>query len=150
MWLLWTFLRLARPPPEAVLKRAQSEAQGEWPRPARAVLAGHLTPEEMLKLLDRKAGDDRTMAQSEGFFYLGEYYLGRGDATKARDWFERARQLNVISFVEHAAAKFELRRLEVSSAPATSAPPVKLESKKTSNKSIGKEPTTWKQDMWKQ
>jgi hypothetical protein len=39
----------------------------------------------MLELLDRKAGDDRTMAQSEGFFYLAEYYLGHGDAAKARD-----------------------------------------------------------------
>jgi lipoprotein NlpI/transglutaminase-like putative cysteine protease len=150
MWLLWTYLRLTRPPPQAVLKRAQSEAQGEWPRPARAVLAGHLTPEEMLKLLDRKAGDDRTMAQSEGFFYLGEYYLGRGDEAKARDCFERARRQNVITFVEHAAAKFELRRLEAPASPATSVPLVKLEPKKTTNKSIRKEPTMWTHDVWKQ
>jgi lipoprotein NlpI/transglutaminase-like putative cysteine protease len=148
IWLLWTLLRLAKAPPESVLKRAEADAHGEWPRPARAVLAGLLTPEEMLRLVDRKAGDERTMARSEGLFYLGEYYLGRGDPAKARDYFEKARQQNVITFVEHAGAGFELMKLGAF-ATSTSALPVKPEAKKAANRSTGKAPTTWTHDVWK-
>jgi lipoprotein NlpI/transglutaminase-like putative cysteine protease len=149
IWLLWTLSRLAKAPPESVLKRAESDSQGEWPRPARAVLAGLLTPEEMLRLVDRKAGDERTMARSEGLFYLGEYYLGRGDPAKARDYFEKARQQNVITFVEHAGAGFELMKMGGLATSTTSALPIKPEAKKAANKSTGKAPTTWTHDVWK-
>ena len=111
LWLAWTHLRLGKALPDELLKRAAEEPTGGWPRPARAVLTGKLAPEEMLKLLERKTGDERRMAKSEGYFYLGQYYLGRGDKAKAREYFEKARRANIIIYTEA-----HRRRLRVAAA----------------------------------
>ena len=168
LWLSWTHLRLGKAVPDAVVKRAAEEPQGGWPRPARAVLAGNLTPEEMLKLIDRKTGDERTMASSEGYFYLGQYYLGRGDQAKAWELFEKARRLNIILYTEHTAAGFELRQLEASSrvptttssigssapdtpnGPVQNAAPPPPAAKKAGSKPPAKKPDSWARDVWKQ
>jgi lipoprotein NlpI len=121
LWLSWTYQRLGQPLPEALLARAATSPRGEWPRPALAVIAGKLSPEEMLKLLERKGGDDRKMAFSVGYFYLGQYYIGRGDKTKAREFFERARQANIVNNAEHKAAGFELHSLGASAEPLSHA-----------------------------
>jgi lipoprotein NlpI/transglutaminase-like putative cysteine protease len=109
LWLSWTLQRLNKPLPDAVASRAASEAHGEWPRPALAVLAGALRPEEMLKMLDDKKGDDRDMALAEGYFYLGQFYAARGETEKARDYFEKTRRQQVLPYMEHMAAGFELK-----------------------------------------
>jgi lipoprotein NlpI/transglutaminase-like putative cysteine protease len=111
LWLSWTYQRLGQPLPEAMLARAGADPRGDWPRPALAVLAGKLSPEEMLKLLERKSGDERRTDSLEGYFNLGQYYFGRGDKTKAREFFEKTRQLNMVNRIEHKAAGFELRLL---------------------------------------
>jgi lipoprotein NlpI len=112
---LWNALanqRLGRSIPADVMKRAAAQPRGDWPRPALATLTGALAPDEMLRLInDEKTGDDRQMALTEGYFYLGELYLSRGDKEMARDYFEKARQLQVIIYTEHIAAGFELQRL---------------------------------------
>ena len=168
LWLSFTHLRLGKPLPEAVMKRAVEEPRGGWPRPARTVLAGNLAPEEMLKLLERKSGDERTMALSEGYFYLGQYYLGRGDKAKAREYFDKTRRLNIIIYTEHVAAGFELRQLEAANrvptttssitssgpdsptAPVPNADPPPPAAKKTTGKPPAKKPDSWTRDVWKQ
>jgi lipoprotein NlpI/transglutaminase-like putative cysteine protease len=112
LWLTWTHQRLGRPIPDAVAKRAATQPRGDWPRPALAMLNGNLAPEDMLNLLDSKMGDDHQMALAEGYFYVGQYYLTRSETTKAREFFEKTRRLGVIIYTEHAAAQFELQRLE--------------------------------------
>jgi lipoprotein NlpI/transglutaminase-like putative cysteine protease len=112
LWLSWTLQRLGRPIPEAVARRAAADPRGDWPRPALAMINGNLAPEEMLKLLDAKSGDERRMALAEGYFYLGQHYLTLGDKAKAREYFEKTRQLDVITYTEHVAAGFELQRLD--------------------------------------
>jgi lipoprotein NlpI len=111
LWLALTFQRLGRPLPDAVAQRAATEPRGDWPRPALAMLTGRLSPEEMLKLLDAKSGDDRQMALAEAYFYVGQHYLAAGDVAKAREFFEKTRAQNVITYTEHRAARFELQRL---------------------------------------
>jgi lipoprotein NlpI len=111
LWLSWALLRAGKPLPEDMVKRATTEGQGAWPRPALAMMAGGVTPESLLAGLEAKAGDDRLMALAEGYFYVGQYHMTRGDQAKARDFFEKTRQLDVIMYTEHAAAGFELKRL---------------------------------------
>jgi lipoprotein NlpI len=122
LWLASTYQRLGRQLPEALLERATANPRGAWPRPALAVAAGKLSPEEMLKLLERKGGDERKMASCEGYFYLGQYYIGRGDKTKAREFFEKARQVNIVTNAEHKAAGFELRALGAAAEPVSADP----------------------------
>ena len=126
----------------------------------------------MLKLLERKSGDERTMALSEGYFYLGQYYLGRGDKAKAREYFDKTRRLNIIIYTEHVAAGFELRQLEAanrvptttssigSSGPDSPNAPAQNAAqnadspapaaKKTPSKPPAKKPDSWTRDVWKQ
>src|SRR5262249_20713060 len=111
LWLLGTYQRLGQPIPDSLRERAATDARGDWPRPALAVVVGKLTPEEMLKLLERKSGDERRMATSEGYFYLGQYYMRRGDKIKAGEFFEKVRRLNMVTNTEHKAAGFELQYL---------------------------------------
>ena len=87
----------------------EAEAHGEWPRPALAMFAGKLTPEEMLKTLVSKTGDERDMALSEGYFYAGEYYLAHGDKEKARELFTKTREMGVLVYIEHVCAGLELK-----------------------------------------
>jgi lipoprotein NlpI/transglutaminase-like putative cysteine protease len=111
LWLTWTLQRLGKPLPDALAKRA-TDSHGDWPRPALAMLAGNITPDEMLASIDAKTGDDRLLALAEGYFYVGEHYLTLGDIAKARGFFEKTRQLDVIIYYENIAAAFELRRLQ--------------------------------------
>jgi lipoprotein NlpI len=111
LWLTWTLQRLGRPIPETLIKRAAADPRGDWPGPALAMLTGQLAPDEMLKLLNGKEGDERRMGLAEGYFYLGEHYLALGDKDQARGYFEKTRQQEVIIYTEHVAAGFELQRL---------------------------------------
>jgi len=178
LWLAWTYQRLGEPWPEALRERAAADPRGDWPRPALAVLVGKLTPEEMLKLIERKGGDERTMAFSQGFFYLGQYYMGRGDKIKAREFFEKSSRLNMVMYTEHTAAGFELRHLGAPAEPVlgdasavhgtpTGALPVESagangaqanvpgsdvvppKAKTTSQKAPRKAPESWTSGLWK-
>jgi lipoprotein NlpI/transglutaminase-like putative cysteine protease len=111
LWLTWTYRRLGRPIPDAVAKRAAQQPRGDWPRPALAMLNGIITPDEMLKSIDDKTGDDRKMALTEAYFYLGEHYLARREVAEAQDYFEKARRLGVFTYTEYTTAGFELQQL---------------------------------------
>jgi lipoprotein NlpI/transglutaminase-like putative cysteine protease len=122
VWLILAYARLGKAIPDAVATRLMAEAGGEWPRPALTMLTGAMAPENMLKLLEEKKGDERHMALSEAYFYLGQHYLIGGDKNTARAYFEKARELGVIIYTEHIAAGFELQRL-ADDGPATPAKP---------------------------
>ena len=111
LWLTWTQRRLGQPVAPNVAQRAAERPDGDWPRPALAMLNGKLSPEEMLRLLARKRGDELTMAQAEAYFYLAQHYLAQKDTAKAREYFEKTRELGIIVYIEHIAARFELERL---------------------------------------
>ncbi len=113
LWLIPSYQRAGKTVPDELIKRAAAEPRGEWPRPALAMLAGAISPEDMLKFLDdAKKGDDRHMALAEGYFYLGQHYLAKGDRATAKAYFEKTRDLGVIVYTEHVAAGFELDRLK--------------------------------------
>jgi len=123
VWLIMAYARLGKAIPDAIVKRIVAEAGGEWPRPALAMLTGAITPEAMLKLLEEKKGDERHMALSEAYFYLGQYYLNVGDKKTAQAYFEKARELDVIIYTEHIAAGFELQQLAGDGAVTSPAAP---------------------------
>jgi lipoprotein NlpI/transglutaminase-like putative cysteine protease len=127
LWLGWTLRRMGRELPAALVERAKADPRGDWPRPGLALLAGQLDPEDVLKLLGAKRGDDREMALAEGYFIIGQHYLARGDKAKAREYFERTRRQNIFVYLEHMAAGFELKELgppaETATIERTTAPP---------------------------
>jgi lipoprotein NlpI len=153
LWVVSTYHRLGRPLPEAVLKRAKAEPRGDWPRPALAVLTGDLAPDDMLKLVGGKSGDDRTTALAEAYFYLGQHYLVRGDKARAREFFEKSRGQNILIYMEHTAAAFELQALGRATGPSAALPsapgaaPQGAPEKKAARKPR-KAPTDWTVDFF--
>jgi lipoprotein NlpI len=133
LWLAWTLRRLGKALPEDLVKRAAEQPRGAWPRPALAVFTGHLKPAELSRIIERKTGDEGKMAAAEGYFYLGQYFLNQGEAEKAREHFQRTRQLKVLIYLEHKAAEFELRKLPASEKATASddAPPAVTKGKKS-------------------
>ena len=111
VWWAWTLQRLGKPFPADLQALAMQEPTGAWPRPALAMLAGALSPDEVLAQVDRKQGDDRELALAEAWFYIGQYQLNRQQPELARDAFEKARAKGITMYVEHIAAGFELARL---------------------------------------
>jgi lipoprotein NlpI len=118
MWFVATSGRLHKPIPPELVARATAEAGGEWPRAGLAMLTGKLSPEDMLKSLDKKQGDERQMALTEAYFYLGQYYLLAGDRAKAQESFEKTRGFGVINYLEYSSAEFELESLKKPNAAA--------------------------------
>ncbi len=111
LWLAWTLQRLNRPLPAALQAAVTTDPNGAWPRPALAMVAGQLTPEQVIEQLGRKSGDDQALALVEAWFYIGEYQLNAKQPEKAREAFEKARAMGITRYVEHSAAGFELQRL---------------------------------------
>ncbi|MGV7220034.1 MAG: tetratricopeptide repeat protein [Nitrospinales bacterium] len=82
-----------------------------WPGPVASLLLGKSTPEDVLletKHLDKKVENGRLC---EAYFFIGEYYLLRGEKNLARKMFEQAIVTGVTTFNEYASSKVELNRL---------------------------------------
>lgn len=125
IWLVIAQGRLGRPVPAELAKRAAAEQRGEWPRAALAMLVGAMTPDDLIKTVDDKKGDDRQMALAEGLFFVGEHFLLVGDRKAAQTYFNKTRELGVIVYTEHIAAGLELARMkgdDTAAAPSTSRP----------------------------
>lgn len=116
IWAVIAHRRAGSSVPDAVAQRAATEAHGEWPRPGLAMLVGALSPADLLKVINQKSGDERHMALAEGYFYLAQDSLLRGDKNTAQSYLEKTRALGVIIYIEHVAAGFELQQLSKDSA----------------------------------
>jgi lipoprotein NlpI len=75
------------------------------------MVAGKMTPEQVIEQLGRKTGDDQELALVEAWFYIGEHQLNAKQPEKAREAFEKARAKGITRYIEHSAAGFELQRL---------------------------------------
>ena len=111
LWRALAFRRMKQDLPDDLRKRAGAEVRGPWPRPALALLADQLGPDDLHALAASKPGDEAEMNQTEADFYLGEYYLSTGDTEKARNAFKASRARGVIVYAEYLASGFELERM---------------------------------------
>ncbi|MBX3586716.1 MAG: DUF3857 domain-containing protein [Ramlibacter sp.] len=112
MWRVWAQSRAGITPTPEQRQFAALNPQGEWPRPALAMLHGLLTPAEALAAVEKKNGDDRVMGLAEGYFYAGQWYRMQGDNARAAEYFRKTRGQGILLYTEHVAAAFELRQLE--------------------------------------
>ena len=112
LWRAMTYRRLKQPLPEDLQKHAAAEPRGDWPRPALAMLADRITPDEATALATKKPGDEAEMNGTEADFYRGEFHLSNGEVAKAHDAFTASRARGVIIYIEYIASGLELERLD--------------------------------------
>ena len=112
LWAVWAHRRAGKALPADIARRAAEHPGGEWPRPALAMLTGAMSPQEMLKIVNRKTGDELALTQTEAYFYLGQHYLMLGDRPGAHQAFEKVRSLGVVPYIEYISSGFELKDLD--------------------------------------
>ena len=84
-----------------------------WPGPVISLFLGKTTPKKVLAsardpFLPKLAQLDQAC---EAYFYVGQYFLLRGERDEAVRLFRKALATNATDFVEYDAAKVELERL---------------------------------------
>ncbi|MBP1314854.1 DUF3857 domain-containing protein [Herbaspirillum sp. 1130] len=114
--LLWQGLaarRTGQPPSAELLQAARGKGSDDvWPNPLLALVAGSLGEDGVLQAAQRKQGDDKDMALTEAWFFIGQMRLASGNVPAAREAFENARKPGVSVYLEYQAAGWELARLE--------------------------------------
>lgn len=109
LWHAWTLRQLGRPLPEDLERASRVSPTGDWPRPALALQAGLLSPEQMMAEVNKKSGDDQHMALAEAWFYLGQHLKTQGQVERAADAFRQTVSKGMTVYIEHVAAGFELQ-----------------------------------------
>ncbi len=112
LWRALAYRRMNKPLPDDLQRLAAADPRGEWPRPVLALLADRLGPDEVGSLAAKPAGDAAELNGTEADFFVGEWYLARGDLVRARDAFMASRARGVIIYTEYSASGFELEKMD--------------------------------------
>jgi lipoprotein NlpI/transglutaminase-like putative cysteine protease len=113
LWHVLALLRTAQPPGPELSALAQGvDASAAWPKPLLAFMAGKLGEDAILEAAGRKQGDDKDMALTETWFFVGQHRLAKGDSKGAAEAFGQARKLGVTMYLEYMASGWELSRLK--------------------------------------
>jgi len=112
LWHTLALLRAQQALPQPLADLAAEAPDGDWPRPALALLAGLRDPAQVLTTLEAQMqGDERELALAEAWYYIGQHHAAQGRVVQAREAFEKARAQGITMYVEHVAAGHELKRL---------------------------------------
>ncbi len=123
LWYLWTLGRAGQPVPVALKQQLDHELNGAWPRAAYGMFTGASSPETVLAQVHKLQGDERLMALCEAHFYIGQFYLVKGEQAKARESFEKTRATGLTIYTEYLAAVQELERMDRRQPPAAAGTP---------------------------
>ena len=78
-----------------------------WPMPVVMLLAGKISPEDLLISSENPDRKKNSEQKCEAFYYLGEYFLLKGDKASALSYFSKSVKTDVQSFSEYLlSAKF--------------------------------------------
>jgi len=112
---LWLFLARQRAGLDGrgeLAKNTRGLRLSAWPGKVVGLFLGKTTAQEVIqatKLPDSRRQRER---ESEAFFYIGQYHLLVGDRKRAERFFRRSLLAGITTFVEHAGAETELKKLE--------------------------------------
>ncbi len=114
LWVSIAAQRAGRPSP-LTIQSPNETARGQWPVPVAELFTGASTPEKLLERAESDNPRTHLMLQCEAQFYLGEYYLMKGEKELARASFNAAVETGITDFMEYDWALRELELLNVAS-----------------------------------
>jgi lipoprotein NlpI len=111
--LLWLFLASARAGADAKaeVQPYLGSVSRSWPGPAVNLFMGNMEVEPLLEAARDADGKTALKNLCEAQFFVGQYYLLKGDVAKANGAFEQAIATDVRQYVEFVYAKWELQRM---------------------------------------
>lgn len=87
------------------------DGQYAWLTVAQAMFGGSAEPEAMVSQSSRGAPAGSHGQLVEAYYYAGRYHLAKGNALKARAYFQRALDKKILDSPYHVAARHELARM---------------------------------------
>lgn len=111
LWVSIAAQRGGKPSPLAI-QMPNAGAREQWPIPVAELYTGSMTPEQVMQRAEANNPRAHLMLQCEAQFYLGEYYLIKGDKEKARSHFNAAIDTGITDFMEYDWAVRELEMLD--------------------------------------
>jgi lipoprotein NlpI len=111
IWLYLTRTRAGENGRAELEQVAAGTSLGEWPGAIIEMLLERISPEDLLDSAidtDEQKERDRTC---EALFYIGEYYLIKGDRAAAARALRGSIAMGVTDFIEYVRAGVELKRL---------------------------------------
>jgi lipoprotein NlpI len=112
--LLWRYIMQARSsgdPSSSLEQWTKGKDFPDWPGEIISLYRGKLSAQEALKAADDSNPKRQREKKCEAYFYIGQLLLTQGKKNEAIKMFRAAVATNVTEFVEHEAAKVELKRL---------------------------------------
>jgi lipoprotein NlpI len=91
--------------PSAVI---EVDSSNQWLEDVLELYAGEITPEHLIKVASRNAGDYLEARLVEAYFYIGKYYQFKQDRLKARVYFQRALDKKRLINIYNRATQYEL------------------------------------------
>lgn len=82
-----------------------------WPLPVIMLFAGKITPEDLLISSENSDKKKNLEQKCEAFYYLGEYFLLKGDKARASEYFAKSVKTGVQSFSEYLLSSKFLKEL---------------------------------------
>lgn len=114
---IWHYLaqaRAGRDGRDDLRAKAEKFSKERWPGPVMFMLAGRMSPSELIAAAQDPVPRFDRNKRCEAFFFLGQHYLLQGRRDEAKAAFEATLATGVSEFVEYRYAKTELARLELS------------------------------------
>lgn len=109
LWLYLSASRTGDNASQAVRSFIPKSGSFGWPYPVLQTLLGELALEQAEHAATSDQKDPSRLC--ELYFFIGEKYLLSGDEKRARSYFRKAVDTDVVEFIEHSAAKRRLASL---------------------------------------
>ncbi|QIQ21502.1 lipoprotein NlpI [Zophobihabitans entericus] len=117
--LLWVYLVDKEIDSKAALKSLQErydqmEDQSAWGGDIVAFYLGKISESTLMENTQKEVTSNRQLAErlTEVYFYLGKYYLSKGNEKRAETLFKYSLANNIYNYIEYKQALIELNLLE--------------------------------------
>ncbi|MFN0317790.1 MAG: hypothetical protein ACKVQA_22415 [Burkholderiales bacterium] len=110
LWVSLAAQRAGKPSPLNITVPSGQD-RSQWPVPVAELLKGSISAEQFLAQTDATNPRAYLMLQCEAQFYLGQYYLTKGEKDLARKSFSAAVETGITDFMEYDWALREIEAL---------------------------------------
>ena len=110
LWLYLAHERSAQSGRQELARTAAKVDLSDWPGPVVLLFLGKTTPQQVLAAAKHSDQRKQREQEREAFFYVGQYYLLRGDRGESARLFRKALDTGITGFYEYDGAKVELER----------------------------------------